>query len=185
VPKLAQGFQALIAVCWFAQSEGFKYRIIDYYENRYQSSDHYLQVLQRKGYTYSADMTKPAITWPWDAATKMNRESTEQSIRQKGFTLHILDVSSKAGGIDATRRIFPQLWFDATKCADGLSRLKRYQWGPAPANGQLKKEPLHDINSHSADALRTLAMAVHMPEAKPVKQARPQVYQPDTYAPFS
>lgn len=141
------GWSDLVCI-WFAQRDQFKYKIIDYHEDNFQSSDHYLQVLQKKGYTYSASTELPAITWPWDAATKMNRESTEQAIRTKGFTLRILEQQSKAGGIDAVRRIFPQLWFDAERCQEGIARLRRYQWGPLPATGQLKREPLHDINSH-------------------------------------
>ena len=179
------GWSDLVCI-WFAQRAGFQYRIIDYHEDNFQSSDHYLQVLQKKGYTYSASMEAPAITWPWDAATKMNRESTEQSIRGKGFTLRILDQSSKAGGIDAVRRIFPQLYFDAEKCADGIARLRRYQWGPLPATGQLKREPLHDINSHPADALRTMAVSIHEPAKKP--KADQRIVQPPrlpgAYVPF-
>lgn len=153
------GWSDLVCI-WFAQRDGFKYKLIDYYENHFQASDHYLQVLQSKGYTYSQDVGAPAIVWPWDASTKMNRESTEQSIRQKGFTLRILDQASKAGGIDAVRRIFPQLWIDAEKCSEGLAKLRRYQWGPLPNSGKLQREPLHDVNSHPADALRTMAASI-------------------------
>ena len=179
------GWSDLVCI-WFAQRAGFQYRVIDYHEDNFQSSDHYLQVLQKKGYTYSASMEAPAITWPWDAATKMNRESTEQSVRVKGFTLRILEQSSKAGGIDAVRRIFPNLWFDAEKCADGIARLRRYQWGPLPSTGQLKREPLHDINSHPADALRTMAVSLHEPAKKPAidrKIVQPPRL-PGAYTPF-
>ncbi len=180
------GWSDLVCI-WFAQCEAFRYRIIDYYENNFQSSDHYLQVLQQRGYTYSSVPGKPAIVWPWDASTKMLRESTEQSIRAKGFTLRIMDQGSKQGGIDAVRRMFPQFWFDAEKCGEGLARLRRYQWGPLPQTGQLKREPLHDINSHPADALRTLAMDIRMPAPKP-KTGPPKIIHPPRitgpYTPF-
>jgi len=177
------GWSDLVCI-WFAQRSQFQYRIIDYHEDHFQSSDHYLQVLQKKGYTYSGNMDAPAITWPWDASTKMNRESTEQSVRAKGFTLRILEQASKAGGIDAVRRIFPQLYFDAEKCADGISRLRRYQWGPLPTTGQLKREPLHDINSHPADALRTMAMSIKEHDKEPPKLVR-QVQPPRISGPYS
>ena len=178
------GWSDLVCI-WFAQKDGFKYRIIDYHEDHFQSSDHYLQVLQSKGYTYSASVAEPAITWPWDAATKMNRESTEQSIRAKGFTLRIMDQASKMGGIDAVRRIFPHLWFDAEKCDAGLQKLRKYQWGELPKSGKLQREPLHDINSHAADALRVMATAIRTPAQEKKAEARPLVYsRPSTYAPF-
>lgn len=185
------GWSDLVCI-WFAQVSGFQIRIIDYLEDRYQDSDHYLQELQKRGYTYSQDAALPAVVWPWDASTKMNRASTEQSIRAKGFTLRILDQGSRTGGIDAVRRLFPRFYFDAEKCAAGLSRLRRYQWGPAPRvktpGGILEKsihEPLHDINSHPADALRTLATDIIPPARKAERERReargmpwPQTYQP-------
>ena len=185
------GWSDLVCI-WFVQAAGFQLRVIDYYENHHQESDHYLQVLQGRGYTYSADPALPAIVWPWDAATKMNRASTEQNIRGKGFTLRILPQSSRAGGIDAVRRMFPRLWFDAEKTdredsndrskVGGLKRLRRYQWGARPhgkegdvESGNLQREPLHDINSHPADALRTMAvdlLGMAAPEEKRDRQAR-------------
>lgn len=144
------GWSDLVCI-WFAQAEAFRYRIIDYYEDNFQSSDHYLQVLQQRGYTYS--QAPAAIVWPWDASTKMNRESTEASIRAKGFSLRILDQASKNGGIDAVRRMFPQMYFDAEKCSEGLAKLRRYQWGPATDGDRLKREPLHDINCLHPDTL--------------------------------
>ena len=64
------GWSDLVCI-WFAQAEAFRYRIIDYHEDNFQSSDHYLQVLQQKGYTYAQGSDMPsAITWPWDASHK-------------------------------------------------------------------------------------------------------------------
>lgn len=188
------GWSDLVSI-WFVQYSNFQYRFIDYHEDSFKSSDHYLQVLQQKGYTYSQDQAEPAITWPWDAATKMNRESTEQSIRQKGFTLRILDQASKAGGIDAVRRMFPLMWFDAQKCAPGLDGdggqggLRRYQWGPAPSTGATKREPLHDRASHPADALRTAAVAMRgaAPKPKAEEPAHTALRRPSrsgNYTPF-
>ncbi len=167
------GWSDLVCI-WFAQAEAFRYRVIDYYENNFQNSDHYLQVLQQRGYTYSVQPA--AIVWPWDASTKMNRESTEQSIRAKGFSLRILDQASKSGGIDAVRRMFPQFYFDAMKCSEGLAKLRHYQWGPIQEGEKLKREPLHDINSHPADALRTLAVDIREQFTPPKKAARQEEY---------
>jgi phage terminase large subunit len=167
------GWSDLVCI-WFVQCAGFQYRLIDYYEDSRQSSDFYLQVLQKRGYTYSNVSGLPAITWPWDASTKMNRESTEASVRAKGFSLRILDQASKAGGIDAVRRMFPQFYFDAQKCKEGLNRLRKYQWGPLPSTGKLQREPLHDINSHAADALRVMAASIRTPIKGPAQQREPE-----------
>lgn len=185
------GWSDLVCI-WFAQWSGFQVRIIDYHQDKFQTSDHYLQVLQGKGYTYSQDAAQPAIVWPWDAASKMARESMQASIRQKGFNLRILEQASKTDGIDAVRRMFPQFFFDADKCSIGLNGdggaggLRRYQWGPIPSTGATKREPLHDISSHPADALRTLAMSIRPPvTVKPVERrfVTPERI-PGPYAPF-
>lgn len=160
------GWSDLVAI-WFVQFDTFKLRVIDYEEDRYHDTDYYLQMLQRKGYTYSMDQSKAALVWPWDAASKMARNTMQQSIRAKGYTLRILESQSKIDGIDAVRRLFPRLWFDKTKCADGINALRRYQWGPNTQLGQMRREPLHDAASHPADALRTMAMA--MKPEKPQK----------------
>jgi phage terminase large subunit len=170
------GWSDLVCI-WFAQSIGFTYRIIDYYENHFQEIDYYLQVLQSRGYTYSQ------CVLPWDASSKMMQSSIQQVMRTKGFTVRILDRASVIDGIDAVRRMFPQMYFDAEKCADGLQGLRRYQWGPLPQSGQLKREPLHDRASHPADALRTLAMSVKVPEIKGPKKER-DWQPPRSYAPF-
>ena len=176
------GWSDLVCI-WFVQCEAFRYRIIDYHEDHFQDTDHYLQVLQQKGYTYSMETSRPAITWPWDAASKMNRASMQQAVRAKGFTLRILERESVIQGIDAVRRIFPQLVFDAAKCADGIAGLRRYQWGPPPATGADKREPLHDRASHPADALRTMAMSVKI-AAPAAEQRAKRAPQSEAYLPF-
>lgn len=166
------GWSDLVSI-WFVQHDGFRVRVIDYHQDRFKTSDHYLQVLQSKGYTYSHDPDYPAIVWPWDAASKMHRDSTESAMRAKGFTLRILPQIGKMQGIEAVRRMFPMMWFDAERCAPGMDGdggkggLRRYQWGVEGAHGRTQKEPLHDISSHPADALRTMAMDFKSPVPEP------------------
>ena len=102
-------------------------------------------------------------------------------MRAKGFKTQVLRQMSIADGINATRTIFPQLYFDAGLCADGLMYLRRYQWGPATALGVPRSQPLHDDASHPADALRTLAMGIKEPVREKVKKAT----QPQRYSAWS
>lgn len=170
------GWSDLVCI-WFVQCIGFAYRLIDYHEDHFQDIDHYLQVLQGKGYTYSQ------CVLPWDASSKMMQGSIQQVMATKGFNVRILDRASVINGIDAVRRMFPQMYFDGVKCADGLAGLRRYQWGPLPATGKLQHEPLHDRASHPADALRTMAMSVEIPEVKePERAIRPRPHV--DYSPF-
>jgi phage terminase large subunit len=95
-------------------------------------------------------------------------------MRAKGFKVQVNRQTNVADGINAVRTIFPQLYFDAGLCSDGLGYLRRYQWGPVTALGVARREPLHDDASHPADALRTLAMGIKEPTGpKPQQKQRP------------
>ena len=155
------GFGDMVSI-WFAQPVAFEYRIIDYYENSHQAIDFYLKVLQFKGYTYGT------CVLPWDGGSKQlgTGRSIEELIRASGFKVKVLGKWFVHDGINAVRTIFPQCWFDAERCADGLAGLRRYQWGPPSSTGISKREPLHDDASHPADAIRTLAASIKAPPTK-------------------
>ncbi len=71
----------------------------------------------------------------------------------------VLNAASVADGINAVRMILPLCWFDADKCADGLQALRHYRY-EIDEHGQWGKLPLHDENSHYADAFEQLARSV-------------------------
>lgn len=176
------GYGDMVSI-WFAQAIAFEYRIIDYYENSRQAIDFYIQALQAKGYSYGT------CVLPWDGGAKQlgSGRSIEELIRAKGYRTRVLPQWRVADGINAVRTIFPQCYFDSEKCADGLSGLRRYQWGPIPASGVLKREPLHDAASHPADALRCLAVWIKAPE-KEKKEQEQRILRPPrlqgAYSPF-
>jgi phage terminase large subunit len=161
------GYADRVAI-WGAQRIGFEIRVVRYYENDHQAIDHYLREIQSWGYVLGT------CYLPWDGGAKQlgTGKSIEEIMRGKGFKVQVLRQMSVHDGINAVRTIFPQLWFDAERCADGLQYLRRYQWGPTTALGVARREPLHDDASHPADALRTLAVAVKEPERKKEQQRR-------------
>jgi phage terminase large subunit len=146
---------------WFMQTFPFETRFIDYHEDTHQAMDHYLQVMQSKGYTYGE------CIMPWDAGSRhvSTGKSSADVVKSKGFHVRVLRQGPVHERIDATRTIFPQLYFDAKKCKVGISHLRRYQWGAPGTNGTLKREPLHDQASHAADALGYAVLAVKTPPA--------------------
>jgi hypothetical protein len=58
--------------------------------------------------------------------------------------------------INAARLMIPMTWFDADKCAGGLTRLRAYakRWNRATRS---YGGPLHDAASHGADAFGEFA----------------------------
>jgi phage terminase large subunit len=154
---------------WFYQTFPFETHFIDYYENTHQAMDHYLQVMQSKGYTYGE------LIFPWDGGVKAvgTGKSSEDIAKAKGYRIRLLRKGLVHDRIEMVRTMFPLFWFDAVKCEEGLQRLRQYQWGPPSATGTLKREPLHDENSHSADSLGYGALAIKTPPA-----GRPGANQP-------
>jgi phage terminase large subunit len=77
-------------------------------------------------------------------------------------------------GINAARTVFPNCYFDAEKCADGLQSLRHYRYEVDERSETLKRVPLHDFASHDADAFRYLAVALQAPKTKqPLVPTRP------------
>jgi phage terminase large subunit len=169
------GFGDATAI-WFAQAlpdGGF--RIIDYLENRGQTIEWYVIQMQAKQYMYGVDWL------PHDGVDAIvharlggdTTRSIEQLMRAAGRKVRISPKLHVTSGINAARTIFPQCWFDAEKCADGLQALRHYQYGPATAGGVEARKPLHNFASHGADAFRTLAVSIKAPpaEKQPVAHA--------------
>lgn len=148
---------------WFMQQVGYEYHFIDYEEDRQRGIDHYLKLLQSKGYVYGTDYL------PHDASNGQLGigMSIEQYLRRAGRSVRVVPrTNSITNDIAACRLKFPQSYFDSDKCADGLQKLRRYRWGKNSMD-QYKREPEHDDASHGADAFRTFGMG-YAPPAKSV-----------------
>lgn len=158
---------------WFAQIVGFEFRVIDFYENRGEVLPHYLKELQGRPYVYGDHWL------PHDANNELlaSERTIAQQMRAAGFTVRITPKTSVSNGINAARTLFPNVWFDAEKCADGLNALRRYRYDVDAENGQFSDKPLHDDASHAADAFRYLAVALRERKSpmENVKASRPEV----------
>ena len=152
------GFADRVSI-WAAQRTPFEIKILRYFEDDHQAIDFYLKEIQSWGYVLGTCFL------PWDGGTRSlgTGKSIEELMRLKGFKTQVNRQLSVADGINAVRTLFPQLYFDAALCADGLTYLRRYQWGPATILGVPRSQPLHDDASHPADALRTLAVGIKEP----------------------
>jgi phage terminase large subunit len=119
---------------------------------------HYLGLLQNKGYIYGTDYL------PWDACSGMLSGSLEQAMRTAGRSIRILPKRSVADRIETARTIFANSWFDDQKCPDGLNRLRYYRFGEVKDMGTATRQPLHDAASHGSDAFGYAAQGIVMPK---------------------
>lgn len=141
---------------WFAQHIAGEIRLIDFLQDTQRPFNDYLRELQGRGYDY-------ATLWlPHDAQAKSlgTGRSIEEIARNAGWRVRIVPRLSVADGINATRTLFPNMWFDKERCADGLSALRYYRYEVDPNSGQFSRNPLHDQASNGADAIRYVAVAM-------------------------
>ena len=159
---------------WFAQSVGLEYRVIDFYQNNLQPLQHYLQVLQGKGYVYGKDYL------PHDARAKQlgTGRTIQEQMEAAGRRVEIVPALSVTDGIQAARSIFSVCYFDEAKCDDGLNSLRHYRYDIDPDTGRFSKTPLHDWSSHAADAFRYLGVSL---KPQPDRQRMRHAQQPQSW----
>lgn len=146
---------------WFFQRVAMQWRMLHYYEESGEDITHFLQYMQKQGYVYGT------MHLPHDAKAKRlgSKLSIEEIIRQAGFRTRIVPKLSIVDGINAARLVFPNCWFDADGCTDGISALRHYRY--AVKDGQRSNEPLHDWASDGSDAFRYFAISSHMSRSTP------------------
>ena len=154
---------------WFVQTiPGGEVRIIDFYQDCQKTIDHYVNILQNKGYTYRDHWL------PHDAEHKnMTGRSTKEIIEGMGLPVRITPKLSIADGINSARMLMNRCFFDQSRCAEGLQALRHYRYAVDPDTKMFSEKPLHDQFSHAADAFRYCAVGLdEQPNNwnKPLKQ---------------
>lgn len=141
---------------WFAQQMPFQVRVLDYQDGEGLGLKEHVKLLRERDYIYGT------MWLPHDAKSPQlgTGKSIEEQLRGYGFQVRIVPRLSITARINALRTVFPTLWFDSEKCADGLQGIRHYRWPPDGAQGQLKREPLHDWASHPGDAATYMAVAI-------------------------
>lgn len=149
---------------WFSQSVNNEFRFINFYENQFKLSGHYIEKMQSLGYIYRR------IILPHDAKNRstITTERTVEEVMRNAFPNATVVVLPRCkdlySGIEAARMIFNQCWFDEEKCSDGLHALRYYRYDKDPDTGRTSKKPIHDWTSHAADAFRYAAISIQEQE---------------------
>lgn len=149
-------------VCWFAQHIRGKTIFIDYHESVGQEITEHVMMLAEKGYRYDTHVL------PWDAypqsqqtglSTAQFFEQTLQDLQVSGYVAPQIPKLRVQAGIDAVRRRFPDYCFNEATTREGLDRLELYHRKFDKRTGTFGSDPVHDDNSHAADALRMEAVS--------------------------
>lgn len=135
------------------QLEGKEIHILEYIEGSNEPLTYYLKMLRQKDYIYGTHLV------PHDAAHHEYSSGLTriETARKNGFNLSLVPMLSIDEGIDATRYLFPRMWFDEQKCALAITHLDNYKRAWNAKQGCWGSRPLHNESSHCADALRSLS----------------------------
>lgn len=151
-------------VLGFTQWWRGEWRIIDEYFNEGYGLKHYIDEINDRDYNIRAlrfphDIAVRELSRSDGAGRAVSREqSVREILRAEGlpWQIHTLAKGSVADGIEAVRRMIPNLVIDV-RCTYLMSCFHKYSKDWDDKLGVWKKTPRHDEYSHGADVLRGIA----------------------------
>jgi len=148
----------------FFQKIGQTVRIIDSYEKSKEGMEHYAQVINNKPYSYDKHWA------PHDIAVREFGSGLTrlEKARSLGVKFETRDNGKSSGlpnisitdGIEAARSSFAKVWIDEKRCKGLIKSLESYRQEFDSKRKVYRDRPLHDHNSHYADAYRYLALSL-------------------------
>jgi phage terminase large subunit len=150
------GAKADACAIWVDQFIGPQIRVLDYYEAVGQPLATHIEWLRANGYS------KAQCVLPHDGAAndKVFNVSYESALKQAGFDVRVVpNMGAGAANtrIETVRRVFPQIWFNASTTEGGRDALGWYHEKRDDARG-IGLGPDHDWSSHAADAFGLMAV---------------------------
>ncbi len=141
---------------WFRQIQDGKIVWVDYYQERCKPIHHYVEILQERGYKYRSHFL------PHDAAMRpmplriATADILAESLREAGlaFDVSICPKLGRIDGINGVRSRFSRYHFNEPLTANALIMLEMYHRKFDAKKQIFAKDPVHDKNSHCADAIR-------------------------------
>jgi phage terminase large subunit len=152
---------------WVFQVIGSEIHVLDHIENHGQPLSWYVSELNARGWSAAADYL------PHDARVRElgTGRSRIETLAGLGRKPRLVPAHKLEDGINAVRLTLPRMWFDSEKCAHGLECLRQYRADYDEKGKVYRDRPKHDWTSHSADAMRYLAMAYR--EMVPKQKQKP------------
>lgn len=155
----------------FFQLYGKEIRIIDHIEESGEHIKYFISVLAEKKYKYGLHH----VPHDFMSASFQTGRSTAQiaieSAKSHGMDFEYVvapklkssETSSILEGIQAVRSVFPRMWIDKEKCGRLIECLSQYRKKYDEEKRIFSAHPEHDWTSHSADAMRYLAITFEDP----------------------
>jgi hypothetical protein len=146
---------------WFFQVIGREVHLIDYYENFGEGIKHYKEILLEKkendGYLYGKHFAPHDV----HKHSLQTAETLLDAAKKLGINFVALEREKEVDvGIQRTRSMLKQCWFDSRRCEHGINCLENYRKPYNEINNVYGMKPIHDWTSHGADAFRYLSAAI-------------------------
>jgi phage terminase large subunit len=157
-------------VIWIAQFVGREIRVLDHYEAQGQPLETHLVWMRSKGYLPG----KVQFWLPHDGDTqdKVHDVSYRSALEGAGYVVEVVPNQGKGAAslrIEATRRLFPAMWFNDETTEAGRAALGWYHEKRDEARG-IGLGPEHDWASHSSDAFGLMAIVYEAPSGQPMQK---------------
>jgi phage terminase large subunit len=157
---------------WVAQFVGREIRVLNYYEAVGQPLAAHLGWLRENGYGNALCV----LPHDGEKADHLTADKFADHIEQAGFRTQTVKNQGKGAAmkrVEATRRLFPSIWFNADTTQAGRDALGWYH-EKRDESRNIGLGPEHDWSSHGADAFGLMCVAYEEPQEK--RKARERVY---------
>lgn len=159
------GLDDFTSIWCFQVNRGGNVFIINYYENWDEGAPHYCDWLNKQKYRFGRHIL-PHDARKRDAGSKTQYIDYVTPILEGKFIVLELKECDKLEGIQAVRSMLSRCVFDEEKTLKGFRHLEAYKKVWDDRLGCYKNTPLHNENSHAADAFRYLAVGLKGLERK-------------------
>lgn len=150
-------------VFWAGQFIAREIRVLDHYEQQGQPIATHLAWLRSRGYT--PDRAQIWLPHDGDTQDKVFDVSYKSAFEAAGYVVTIIPNQGKGAAmmrVEAARRLFPLMWFNADTTEAGRQALGWYHEKRDQVRG-IGLGPEHDWASHSADAYGLMCVAYETP----------------------
>lgn len=147
---------------WIEQWVGREIRVLNYYEAQGQPLAAHVHWLRSNGY----EGCKCILPHDGETHDRVHDVSFESALDEAGFDVEVIPNQGRGAAkmrVEATRRLFPMMWFNEATTQPGLDALGWYH-EKIDENRSIGLGPEHDWSSHCADAKGLGAVAFEVPK---------------------
>lgn len=167
------GASADAMAIWIVQFVDREIRVLDYIEGQGQVLGYYAAELRKRGHGDAL------VFLPHDGVNENNvtGKRYEDHWRDAGFDVTVIKNQGKGAAmmrIEAARRLFPRIWFNAEPTEAGRDALGAYH-ERKDEQRDVGLGPEHDWASHGADAFGLMCVAYDEPLKKAEKLELPRI----------